>query len=133
MNTSTNIRKFVTIKTIECAIIDKGWKLGLVKPEKAKKCLSKSVAIVGSGPAGLAAAQQLARKGYQVSVYEKNKLVGGLLRYGIPDFKMEKQLIDRRVDQMKIEGVKFKTSTEIGAKLRMYDLKKNYDAILITN
>ena len=124
--------KPVTIKTIECAIIDKGWKLGLVKPEKAKKCLSKSVAIVGSGPAGLAAAQQLARKGYQVSVYEKNKLVGGLLRYGIPDFKMEKQLIDRRVDQMKIEGVKFKTSTEIGSKLRMYDLKKNYDAILIT-
>ena len=124
--------KPVTIKTIECAIIDKGWKLGLVKPEKAKKILSKSVAIVGSGPAGLAAAQQLARKGYKVSIYEKNKLVGGLLRYGIPDFKMEKKLIDRRVDQMKKEGVKFKTSTEIGSKLRMYDLKKNYDAVLVT-
>ena len=122
----------VTIKTIECAIIDKGWKLGLVKPEKPKKLISKSVAIVGSGPAGLAAAQQLARKGYNVTVYEKSQLVGGLLRYGIPDFKMEKFLIDRRVDQMKKEGVKFKTSTEIGSELKMGFLKKNYNAILIT-
>ncbi len=124
--------KPVTIKTIECAIIDKGWNLGLVKPEIPKKRLLKSVAIVGSGPAGLAAAQQLARKGYKVTVYEKHKLVGGLLRYGIPDFKMEKNLIDRRVDQMKKEGVKFKTSTEIGSKLKMSSLKKSYDALLIT-
>ena len=124
--------KPVTIKTIECAIIDKGWKLGLVKPEIPKKRLLKSVAIVGSGPAGLAAAQQLARKGYDVTVYEKHKLVGGLLRYGIPDFKMEKNLIDRRVDQMKKEGVKFKTSTEIGSKVKMSSLKKSYDALLIT-
>ncbi len=122
----------VTIKTIECAIIDKAWRLGLVKPEKPKKNLSKSVAIVGSGPAGLAAAQQLARKGYKVSVYEKNKLVGGLLRYGIPDFKMEKHLIDRRVDQMKKEGVKFKTSAEVGTEVKMTDLQKKYNAILIT-
>ncbi|PPR26461.1 MAG: Glutamate synthase [NADPH] small chain [Alphaproteobacteria bacterium MarineAlpha9_Bin4] len=124
--------KPVTIKTIECAIIDKGWKLGLVKPEKAKNLLLKSVAIIGSGPAGLAAAQQLARKGYKVTVYEKNKLIGGLLRYGIPDFKMEKNLIDRRVDQMKKEGVKFKTSAEIGSKIKMQELKKNYNAILIS-
>ncbi len=123
--------KPVTIKTIECAIIDKGWELGLVKPQKAKKMLSKSVAIVGSGPAGLAAAQQLARKGYKVTVFEKNKLVGGLLRYGIPDFKMEKHLIDRRVDQMKKEGVLFKTSSEIGSALNMESLKKRYDAILV--
>lgn len=122
----------VTIKTIECAIIDEGWKLGLVKPEKSKKLISKSVAIVGSGPAGLAAAQQLARKGYKVTVYEKNKLIGGLLRYGIPDFKMEKFLIDRRVDQMRKEGVKFITSTEIGSELKMSFLKKNYNAVLIT-
>ncbi|MEC6997327.1 MAG: glutamate synthase subunit beta [Pseudomonadota bacterium] len=122
----------VTIKTIECAIIDEGWKLGLVKPEKSRKLISKSVAIVGSGPAGLAAAQQLARKGYKVTVYEKNKLIGGLLRYGIPDFKMEKFLIDRRVDQMRKEGVKFITSTEIGSELKMSFLKKNYNAVLIT-
>ena len=123
----------VTIKTIECAIIDEGWKLGLVKPEKSKKLISKSVAIVGSGPAGLAAAQQLARKGYKVTVYEKNKLIGGLLRYGIPDFKMEKFLIDRRVDQMKKEGVKFITSTEIGSELKMSFLKKNYNACIDYN
>ena len=80
---------------------------------------------------GLAAAQQLARKGYNVTVYEKNKLVGGLLRYGIPDFKMEKHLIDRRVDQMKKEGVKFKTSSKLDQKLNMESLKKSYDAILM--
>ena len=121
----------VTIKTIECAIIDKGWKLGLVKPEKPKKLISKSVAIVGSGPAGLAAAQQLARIGYKVTVFEKNKAIGGLLRYGIPDFKMEKYLIDRRIDQMRKEGVIFKTSTEIGSELKMSFLKKNHNAVLI--
>ena len=121
----------VTIKTIECAIIDKGWKLGLVKPQKALKKLSKSIAIIGSGPAGLAAAQQLGRKGYKVVVYEKNKLLGGLLRYGIPDFKMEKYLIDRRIDQMRKEGISFKTSVEVGNNISMNDLKKIHDAVLI--
>ncbi|MDC3023882.1 glutamate synthase subunit beta [Alphaproteobacteria bacterium] len=121
----------VTIKTIECAIVDKGWKLGLIKPEKAKKKISKAIAIVGSGPAGLAAAQQLARKGYKVVVFEKNKLVGGLLRYGIPDFKMEKHLIDRRVAQMIKEGVSFKTSVNVGVDISIRNLKKDYDAILL--
>ena len=121
----------VTIKTIECAIIDKGWKLGLVKPQKALKKLSKSIGIIGSGPAGLAAAQQLGRKGYKVVVYEKNKLLGGLLRYGIPDFKMEKYLIDRRIDQMRKEGISFKTSVEVGNNISMNDIKKSHDAVLI--
>ena len=121
----------VTIKTIECAIIDKGWKLGLVKPQKALKKLSKSIAIIGSGPAGLAAAQQLGRQGYKVVVYEKNKLLGGLLRYGIPDFKMEKYLIDRRIGQMRKEGISFKTSVEVGNNISMNDLKKIHDAVLI--
>ncbi len=121
----------VTIKTIECAIIDKGWKLGLVKPQKPLKKISKSVAVIGSGPAGMAASQQLARMGYKVVVFEKNKLVGGLLRYGIPDFKMEKYLIDRRVEQMKKEGVLFKTSIDIGNDLSVSELKKDYDAVLI--
>ena len=121
----------VTIKTIECAIIDKGWKLGLVKPQKALKKLSKSIGIIGSGPAGLAAAQQLGRKGYKVVVYEKNKLLGGLLRYGIPDFKMEKYLIDRRIDQMRKEGISFKTSVEVGNNISMNDIKKIHDAVLI--
>ena len=118
----------VTIKTIECAIIDKGWNLGLVKPQKPIKKLSKSVAIIGSGPAGMAAAQQLARMGYNTVVFEKNKLIGGLLRYGIPDFKMEKNLIDRRVEQMKKEGVLFKTSVNIGIDLSVSELKKDFDA-----
>ena len=86
---------------------------------------------MGSGPAGLSAAQQLARKGYKVVVFEKNKLIGGLLRYGIPDFKMEKHLIDRRVDQMVKEGVSFKTSINVGVDLTMGNLKKNYDAVLV--
>ena len=122
----------VTIKTIECSIIDKAWSNGWIKPEIAPKKINKSIAIIGSGPAGLAAAQQLARIGYKVTVFEKNKKIGGLLRYGIPDFKMEKHLIDRRVDQMRKEGVNFKTSIEVGSDITLTEIKKKFDATLIT-
>ena len=121
----------VTIKTIECSIIDKAWKNNWIKPEIAKIKINKSIAIIGSGPAGLAAAQQLARKGYKVTVFEKNKKVGGLLRYGIPDFKMEKDLIDRRVKQMIKEGVVFKTSANIGFNISIDTIRKNYNAVLL--
>jgi glutamate synthase (NADPH/NADH) small chain len=104
----------VGIKSIEHAIIDKGWENGWVKPLIAAKKTGKKIAVVGSGPAGLATAQQLARAGHSVTVYEKNDQVGGLLRYGIPDFKMEKSLIDARVKQMQAEGVEFKTGVYVG-------------------
>lgn len=104
----------VGIKSIEHAIIDKGWEQGWVVPQLASKKTGKKVAIVGSGPAGMASAQQLARAGHDVTLYEKNDRIGGLMRYGIPDFKMEKSHIDRRVAQMEAEGVTFKTSVFIG-------------------
>jgi glutamate synthase (NADPH) small chain len=106
--------KPVGIKSIEHAIIDKGWEEGWVTPQLPAKKTGKKVAVVGSGPAGLAAAQQLARAGHAVTVFEKNDRIGGLLRYGIPDFKMEKHLIDRRVVQMEHEGVTFKTGVFVG-------------------
>ncbi len=105
----------VGIKSIEHAIIDKGWEMGWVVPMPAANKTGKRVAVVGSGPAGLACAQQLARAGHDVTVFEKNDRVGGLLRYGIPDFKMEKSLIDRRVDQMLAEGVSFRTGVLVGS------------------
>ncbi|MEO7402540.1 MAG: glutamate synthase subunit beta [Burkholderiales bacterium] len=104
----------VGIKSIEHAIIDKGWEHGWVGAQPATHKTGKRVAVVGSGPAGLACAQQLARAGHAVVVFEKNDRIGGLLRYGIPDFKMEKHLIDRRVEQMRAEGVEFRTSTFVG-------------------
>ncbi len=104
----------VGIKSIEHAIIDKGWESGWVVPQPAVKKTGKKVAVVGSGPAGLATAQQLARAGHAVVVFEKNSRVGGLLRYGIPDFKFEKSHIDRRMDQMRAEGVEFRTSVWVG-------------------
>src|SRR5882672_4870222 len=107
----------VTIKTIECEIIDRGWDEGWIKPQQAPRGTGKRIAIVGSGPAGLACAQQLARAGHAPTVFEKSDRIGGLLRYGIPDFKMEKRLIDRRVKQMEAEGVEFRTSVEVGATL----------------
>ena len=135
----------VGIKSIEHAIIDRAWQEGWVKPQPAKIKTGKKVAVVGSGPAGLAAAQQLARAGHDVTVYEKNSRIGGLLRYGIPDFKMEKSHIDRRVEQMEAEGVVFKTSTLIGSMTKdckvtndaqtvisAEDLKAQFDAVLLT-
>ena len=121
----------VTIKTVECAIIDRAWEKGWVKPKISQVKINKRVAVIGSGPAGLAASQQLARKGYKVTVFEKNSLLGGLLRYGIPDFKMEKHHIDRRINQMRKEGVKFETNIEVGADIDIKSLRKDYDAILL--
>ena len=122
----------VTIKSIECAIVDRGWEEGWIKPEVPARKTGKRVAVVGSGPAGMAAAQQLARAGHAVTLYEKNDRIGGLLRYGIPDFKMEKHLIDRRVDQMAAEGVAFRTGTEVGTTLPFDVLLAGYDAVILS-
>ena len=121
----------VTIKTIECAIVDRAFAEGWINPEPAPRLTGKRVAIVGSGPAGLAAAQQLARAGHEVHVFEKNGKPGGLLRYGIPDFKMEKQLIDRRVKQMEAEGVVFHCNVNIGVDKPVADLTASYDAVIL--
>jgi glutamate synthase (NADPH/NADH) small chain len=121
----------VTIKTIECSIIDKGWEEGWVLPRIPERRTGKKVAIVGSGPAGLAAAQQLARAGHGVTVFEKNAKMGGLLRYGIPDFKLEKQWIDRRMGQMRAEGVKFRFNSHIGVDITTRELQEKYDAVIL--
>jgi len=121
----------VTIKQIEKTIIDRAFEEGFIRPEPAAVRTGKRVAVVGSGPAGLAAAQQLARAGHSVTVFEKNDRIGGLLRYGIPNFKMEKHLIDRRLEQMRAEGVKFQTNAHVGVDLPVEDLRKNFDAILL--
>jgi glutamate synthase (NADPH) small chain len=122
----------VTIKTIECAIVDKGWQEGWIEPLIAARKTGKSVAVVGSGPAGMACAQQLARVGHRVTLFEKSDRIGGLLRYGIPDFKMEKHLIDRRIDQMAAEGVEFRTSVEIGADVTVGALLDEFDAVVMS-
>ena len=122
----------VSIKTIECSIIDRGYENGWIVPIIPDVRTEKTVAIVGSGPAGLACAQQLARAGYDVTVYEKNQKAGGLLRYGIPDFKMEKHLIDLRVEQMTKEGVVFKTGINVGVDIDINEIKENYDALVLT-
>jgi glutamate synthase (NADPH/NADH) small chain len=122
----------VTIKSIECAIVDRGWQEGWITPQVPAKRTGKSVAVVGSGPAGMACAQQLARAGHSVTLFEKNDRVGGLLRYGIPDFKMEKHLINRRAVQMESEGVEFRTSVEVGVTVSVSSLKENFDAIVFS-
>jgi glutamate synthase (NADPH) small chain len=122
----------VTIKVIEKMIVDHAWMQGWIKPEPPETRTGKSIAIVGSGPAGLAAAQQLNRAGHSVTVFEKADRIGGLLRYGIPDFKMEKHILDRRLDQMEKEGVKFQTRAHVGHNVPAEDLRKDFDAILLT-
>jgi glutamate synthase (NADPH) small chain len=122
----------VTIKNIECAIVDRGWTEGWILPEPPRRKTGKKIAVVGSGPAGLAAAQQLARVGHDVTVFEKDDRIGGLLRYGIPDFKMEKHLIDRRMAQMTAEGVTFKATCHIGWDIKADALVKDFDAVVLT-
>lgn len=122
----------VTIKSIECAIVDRGWEEGWIQPAVPAHKTGKRVAVVGSGPAGLSCAQQLARAGHAVTLFEKADRIGGLLRYGIPDFKMEKHLIDRRMRQMEAEGVEFRTGVEVGATLSIKSLLEGYDAVALT-
>src|ERR1051326_3179383 len=121
----------VSIKLIEKAIIDRAFEEGFIRPEPPETRSGKRVAIVGSGPAGLAAAQQLARAGHEVAVFEKNDRIGGLLRYGIPNFKMEKHLIDRRLEQMRAEGVEFVTGAHIGVNHPVDDLQRRFGAVLL--
>ena len=122
----------VTIKTIECAIVDRAWTNGWIIPEPADVKTGKKIAVVGPGPAGLACAQQLARAGHEVHVYEKNAKPGGLLRYGIPDFKMEKHVIDRRIVQMQAEGVHFHNGVNVGVDLDAAALLEGFDAIVLS-
>jgi glutamate synthase (NADPH/NADH) small chain len=121
----------VTIKQIEKSIVDHAFREGWIRPEPAEERSGKRVAVIGSGPAGLAAAQQLARAGHDVTVFEKADRIGGLLRYGIPDFKMEKHLIDRRIEQMEAEGVTFRTNVHAGVSVSGGDLLTEFDAILL--
>ena len=121
----------VAIKQIEKDIIEHGFREGWIRPEPAKVRTGKKVAIVGSGPAGLAAAQQLCRAGHSVCVYEKAERIGGLLRYGIPEFKLEKHIVDRRLEQMSAEGVKFVTGARVGGNVAVAELQQEFDAILL--
>ena len=122
----------VSIKTIECAIIDRGFDEGWIKPKIAEEKSGKRVSIIGAGPAGLACAQQLTRAGHEVTVYEKNNKAGGLLRYGIPDFKMEKHIIDRRINQLEGEGTIFKYGINVGVDISIDELENEYDAIVLS-
>src|SRR5579863_8448079 len=122
----------VTIKTIECHIVDRAWEERWIQPVVAPKKTGKTVAVVGSGPAGMACAQQLARAGHSVTLFEKADRIGGLLRYGIPDFKMEKHVLERRLEQMEAEGVVFQTNAHIGHNVPAEDLRAEFDAVLLS-
>ena len=122
----------VTIKVIEKTIVERAWEEGWIKPEPPARRTGKHIAVVGSGPAGLAASQQLNRAGHWVTLFEKNDRIGGLMRYGIPDFKLEKHVIDRRLDQMTAEGVRFQTRTHVGKDLPAENLRREFDAVLLS-
>ncbi len=121
----------VTIKNVEVSIIDKAWERGYVRPQPPEWLSGRTVAVIGSGPAGLAAAQQLTRAGHTVAVYERADKIGGLLRYGIPEFKMEKKHLDRRLDQMRREGTVFRAGVDVGSELTAESLRDRYDAVVL--
>ncbi len=121
----------VTIKQVELRTIEEAFGSGSVKPQIPDRLTGKTVAVVGSGPAGLAAAQQLTRAGHTVAVYERAEKIGGLLRYGIPEFKMEKNILDRRLDQMKAEGTRFRPGVDVGGEITGSDLRTRYDAVIL--
>ena len=121
----------VTIKQVELRTIEQAWSEGIVKPQQPDRLSGKTVAVIGSGPAGLAVAQQLTRAGHTVAVYERADKIGGLLRYGIPEFKMEKAVLDRRINQMSAEGTRFRTGVDVGVELTGQQLRSRYDAIVL--
>ncbi|RLV49528.1 glutamate synthase subunit beta [Nocardioides mangrovicus] len=121
----------VTIKNVEVSIIDRAWDSGAVRPQPPEWLTGRTIAVIGSGPAGLAAAQQLTRQGHTVAVYERADKIGGLLRYGIPEFKMEKKVLDRRLDQMRREGTVFRAGVDVGRSLTGDDLRERYDAVVL--
>jgi glutamate synthase (NADPH/NADH) small chain len=122
----------IAIKTIECAIVDRAWQEGWIRPHPPSRRTGKRVAIIGSGPAGMACSQQLARAGHTLTLFEKHDRIGGLLRYGIPDFKMDKYLLDRRIQQMRAEGVIFRTGIEVGVTLPMAALLRDFDVVVLS-